>query len=126
MVPFQGDDTGFRPLGDSGGESTVRSLNGQARVSCLECAPVTKAAANAPFSVLPAAHSRKPERSADRLAPADATRRDDPPVECRDLFVAAAGPARLEEGRADCPRGAGPDWRPGNPDANDTAGRALA
>ena len=70
--------------------------------------------------------ARKPERGADRLAPSDAARRHDPAIERRDLFLAAARPARSEAGRADRPRGAGPLRGAGNPDADDPAGRAVA
>src|SRR5260221_14040471 len=98
-----------------------------ARGPILDCRRSRESArSDAPVPVFPAAPAREPERGADRLAPADAARRHDPPVIGRDLFLAAAGAARVEAGRADRARGAGPLRRAGNPDADDPAGRAVA
>src|SRR5439155_22015992 len=92
----------------------------------LDCSNREPARSNAPLRVFPAAPAREPERGADRLAPLDAARRDDPAIIGRDLFLAAVGVARLEARRADRARGAGPLRRAGDPDADDPAGRALA
>src|SRR5215467_12121249 len=86
----------------------------------------TRVRFDAALRVLFAGIAREPERGADRLAPADAARRDDPTVERRHLFVAAARPARSEKGRAHRARGAGPRRCAGNPDADDPARRAVA
>src|SRR5260370_41713018 len=56
--------------------------------------PIAGGRIDAFFRIFSAATAREPERGADRLAPADAARRDDPPAERRDLFMAAARPAR--------------------------------
>src|SRR5437588_845841 len=45
---------------------------------------------HAPVRLFPAAPQGESERGADRLAPAHAARRHDPPVERWDLFLAAA------------------------------------
>ena len=94
---------------------------------CLECAARSRRGeVDASFRIFPAAAARESERGADRLAPADAARRDDPPVERRHLFLAAARAARPEKSRADRARGAGPRRCAGDPDADGAAGRAVA
>jgi len=57
--------------------------------------PIIGVRFDAAFGIFSAGVAGEPERGADRLAPADAARRDDPPVERRDLFLAAARPARF-------------------------------
>src|SRR5215467_10583393 len=81
----------------------------------------TRVRFDAALRVLFAGIAREPERGADRLAPADAARRDDPTIERRHLFLAAARSSRSEEGRADRARRAGSRRRPGDPDADDPA-----
>src|SRR5215472_10659022 len=84
--------------------------------------PIAGARFDASFRVLPAAAAREPERGADRLTPADAARRHDPPVERRDLFLAAARASRSQKGRAHRARRAGPYRRTRDSDADDPAG----
>src|SRR5260221_5350379 len=81
---------------------------------------------HAPIRLFSAAAQGESERGADRLASPDAARRHDPPVERRDLFLAAARLPRPQEGRADRPRGAGPRRRPRGADADYPARRSLA
>ena len=56
-----------------------------------------------PEPVFFASHERNPERGADRVSPPDAACRDDPAIECRDLFLVAAGAESHEQDRPDCP-----------------------
>src|SRR5690606_41231522 len=61
---------------------------------------------------------RNAVRGADRLAPPDAARRPDPAGGRGDLRLAAAGPAGVEEDRADRARGAEPRRGDRDPDAD--------
>src|SRR5215472_11386035 len=83
--------------------------------------PIAGARFDASFRVLPAAAAREPKRGADRLAPADAARRHDPPVERRHLFLAAARVARPQKGGAHRTRRTGPRRRARDSDADDPA-----
>ncbi len=74
---------------------------------------------------LPAAQGNA-RRGADRLAPADAARRHDPPGGGRHLRVAAARLRGPEEHRAHRARGNGPRRRDRAPDADAAARRSLA
>src|SRR5215468_12629323 len=88
--------------------------------------PIAGGRFDASFRVLPAAAAREPKRGADRLAPADAARRHDPPVERRHLLLAAVRAAGPQKGRAYRARGAGPRRGVGDPDADRAAGRIVA
>ncbi len=65
-------------------------------------------------------------RCRDAVASAPAARRLHPPARLRHLLAPAARQARQRPRRADHPRGAGPDRRPGDGDAGRPSGRRLA
>ena len=81
---------------------------------------------HAPFPVLPAQSARDPEGGGDRLPPADAARRHDPPGGGRDLCLPAARPAGADQGLPDRARGAGPLRRHRAFDADHPVRRSLA
>src|SRR5438876_2112344 len=69
--------------------------------------------------------ARGARRGADAWAPPDAARGDRTAARRGPLHLAAARLTRRAEGRADRPRGAGPDRRAGDGDAGPDPGRAL-
>src|SRR5262245_41444476 len=81
--------------------------------------------ADAPESPLLHDASRRSGRRRDGVAPAAAPGRLRPPTGVRDLLAAAARVPRRQARRADHPRGAGPDWRPGDGDAGRPSRRGL-
>src|SRR6056297_254592 len=81
---------------------------------------------DAPFPLLPARPEGNARRGADRLAPADAARGDDPAGERRHLFLAAAGLQGAAQHRTDRARGADPGRPYPDADADAAVGRALA
>src|SRR6185295_19017518 len=85
----------------------------------------TDPARHARFPLLYAHHERDAVRGADRLAPADAACRADPPGGRWDLCLAAARPEGPQEDRADRARGDEPRRRRRNPDADPATLRSL-
>ena len=88
--------------------------------------PNARNGAHAPQPLFPAAAPRRSQGSRDRLAPADAPGRADPPSERRHLFLAAAWVPRSAQDRGDRARGAGPRRRARASHAHHPAGRDLA
>src|SRR5438477_7841627 len=82
--------------------------------------------AHAIIAVLSTHPQRESERGGDRLASADAARRHDAAGGGGHLCLAAAGPARAEEDRADRARGAEPCRRYRTVDAHAATRRSLA
>ena len=81
---------------------------------------------NAAVALFPAHPQRESARGRNRLAPADAARRHDPPAGAGQLLLAAARQARARQGLPHRARGAGPRRRARNPDADHPVGRAVA
>ncbi len=88
--------------------------------------PNARNGAHAPQPLFFAAAPRRSQGSRDRLSPADAPGRADPPIECRHLFLAAAWFPGLAQDRRDRARGAGPRRRARTPHAHHPARRDLA
>src|ERR1051326_8899316 len=81
---------------------------------------------HASLPLLPADPARDAEGGRDRLAPADAARRHDPPGGGRHLCVAAARLPRAQEGGRDRARGAEPRRRDRGSHADAPARRSVA